>query len=49
MEILVIFLSGAFIGTALGAAIVGRIWQRNEEKKMNAGLKNLKSFSKKYL
>lgn len=33
MEIIVIFICGVFIGTALGAAITGRIWQRYEERK----------------
>lgn len=49
METLVIFFGGAFIGLALGMAIVGRIWQRKEKRKMNAGLKNNRAFSKKYI
>lgn len=49
METLVIFFGGAFIGLALGMAIVGRIWQRHEEKKLNTGLKNNREFSKKYI
>ena len=49
METLVIFLGGVFIGLTLGMAIVGRIWQRHEEKKLNAGLKNNRAFSKKYI
>lgn len=33
METIVIFACGVFIGSALGAAITGRIWQIHEERK----------------